>query len=1090
MPAWRDLQDRARIGDLLSDTEALRQFLRKFEDFSDWRSAANKSRREQAAIALRNFQRSREDPKTFDEDKSAWITLNQKLTAISHHSEATEEKLRDLVDRLENLLLRYLRPGEARKLDAIEELVRSAGDSPTSHDLENVERLIDGFVDRDTFFRTIAAPVWIELLLLEGWFDIGTDHGPSLEDPIAGRSEVELLGRFAESAFDVVHAAAMKLASIEGGRVRAELLGLASKLPDEYFDAYLGLARSWAEQDLPYTFQRILSDFISRGLNVAHEDEMANFIAAVLRFQPDPRADEKRLERDEEGMLGILAVLDPNPRWDGYLYKEVLEKVVASTRAADRSSIVTVLCGLLAEGIDLSLWPGEKAQRNGNDGSTWWRPAIEPHGQNHDLGSREILVSAIRDLCELTIREDESGFDDVLCHLSSQHWLVFQRLRLHMFRQFPHLAGTQVRDAISDTILRDGHAWHEWALLLRQEFKNLPSEDQSIILKWIDVAFDATWRIDWFRQSNDGLDPDPELVEQWKGGWQFGKLSLIADDLDGEWKFKYESLRDRFKDPGHPEFHHWSESGGFSSWEETSPLKQEEIISSSPEELASRLNSWTEDREISEPTEWGLLSAVKSAAKSRPREFLSRIDEYRVLGARRFESVLIGCIEGAKEVGTIDWRILLWKVGESVREVIIPAARKEIAAGKRSTAGLDLVRAIKGLLSRDPLVLPVQYREEIWDCIRQLLNHPDPATDCDETSSPRDLSSTALNSCRLVAFGSVFKYVDWVRKGLGVTSPENPATEVLPILDERLRCESTLAGIGMFGQYLPRLMGVHRDWVEKRLGELFPNDIDHRSRRNAVWESFLTMTQPVVVGLDLLRGEYERAIQELTEPREESEARREGWNPEQSLVHHLCSFYWWGRIPLRVAGTLLDRFYSVAPIGMKRHMLDHMGRSLRSSEGNVSPEIQERFQEFMEFRLEVLGDKSVSQIDCSELRGFMKWVGSQKLPAKWTLETLLKVLELASSSAERDEFGVEDALSAYSNAEPDLAMRCLHKLAFSGDRVPNWFYETPIKTVLRRGLVSEDRTVKQMADEVQDALLREGRLGYRDLDSNDLTPEV
>jgi hypothetical protein len=57
----------------------------------------------------------------------------------------------------------------------------------------------------------------------------------------------------------------------------------------------------------------------------------------------------------------------------------------------------------------------------------------------------------------------------------------------------------------------------------------------------------------------------------------------------------------------------------------------------------------------------------------------------------------------------------------------------------------------------------------------------------------------------------IFSYANWVRKSLSAPPDENPATEILYVLDDRLMNEKTLTGRGVFGERLPWLIHFHRE---------------------------------------------------------------------------------------------------------------------------------------------------------------------------------------------------------------------------------------------------------------------------------------
>ena len=377
--------------------------------------------------------------------------------------------------------------------------------------------------------------------------------------------------------------------------------------------------------------------------------------------------------------------------------------------------------------------------------------------------------------------------------------------------------------------------------------------------------------------------------------------------------------------------------------------------------------------------------------------------------------------------------------------------------------------------------LPIECRDIVWECIRLFLDHPNPSSDRDGKASPYDLSSTFLNTPRLASMRCIFSYANWVRKWLNAPPDENPASEILQVLDDRLTNEKTLAGRGVFGERLAWLIHFHRIWIAQRLPRLLPSSAEEAPKRKAVWNCFLTMTPAFVAGLELLRGEYALAVENCAVEPEGADSSREEFSPARSLVHHLCAFYWWGYMPLGEP-TLLSRFYEVAPTRLRRELLKHIGHSLQSTEGEISEVVSQRFRELIEWRIEQLCKADVPPNEREELIGYFRWLHALKMPPEWSMQTLLRILDFTPLADARSDYFVISALAAYSADWPALSVQCLHKLVFAERATPDWFGEEgEIKTILRNGFGSGIPDTRKFSAEIQDEILRLGRLQFRNL---------
>jgi hypothetical protein len=128
----------------------------------------------------------------------------------------------------------------------------------------------------------------------------------------------------------------------------------------------------------------------------------------------------------------------------------------------------------------------------------------------------------------------------------------------------------------------------------------------------------------------------------------------------------------------------------------------------------------------------------------------------------------------------------------------------------------------------------------------------------------------------------IFSYANWVRKSLSAPPDENPGTEILYVLDDRLMNEKTLTGRGVFGERLGSSTFIENGSLQ-RLPRLFPSSAEEAPKRKAVWNCFVTMTWASVARLDLLGSEYALAVEECAVEPEAADFSQEKWAPCRSL---------------------------------------------------------------------------------------------------------------------------------------------------------------------------------------------------------------
>ena len=183
-----------------------------------------------------------------------------------------------------------------------------------------------------------------------------------------------------------------------------------------------------------------------------------------------------------------------------------------------------LLCELLDNAVRLSQ---SHKDDSSEDHSRSWRPAIEEHHQNFSHGLRNLLVNVVRDITEKIAQNEPTKVRGLVQTLESYNWLIFQRMALHLIRQFPDAAPDLVVKRLtdyqrfSDSDLKEDY---EYVILLKERFAYLAPEEQQKILTWIAEGFDL----------NKLFLRSQEKRELHLKYWQRNKLAPISEHLSSE----------------------------------------------------------------------------------------------------------------------------------------------------------------------------------------------------------------------------------------------------------------------------------------------------------------------------------------------------------------------------------------------------------------------------------------------------------------------------------------------------------------------------------------------------------------------------
>ncbi len=875
---------------------------------------------------------------------------------------------------------------------------------------------------------------------------------------------------------------------------RPELVSaeLATHIPNEEFSwglwlkVYLGLPTQSRGQLLTVFIRKwptIFGDRVRREVQDVAVDllqgenasDVVRFLETVLAFCPQP---EKEVQGDSSGM-GILRLPEPAPRFSVHEYQELLDCLSKQTPVDPRSVMLPVLISTLCSAIELSIPEDEKTERNGEDGSTYWRPAIEPHEQNHDYGHREQLVSAIRDLSESMLQHGPDAKIEIDSLLSKYTWFVFMRLRLHLFRKFPNFFQSEIRLALLDSELRDNSSiWHEWALLFSEQFKSADAEAQGVLLEWIKRGDDLTDSIQFYQEHHEGEKPSLELQDGWQAHWQLRRLALIEKDITGPWKQRLEELRSKYDAVDEPDLLHSTSGGG--AVPVISPIAAEQLQTMTASEIVQAVQDWVQTDPYDGPSEWGLREALKREAKRDPGKFLNNPDAILGLTTDRLVTVLSACFEAGNEGAPLDWPQFLTFIEKVTEERILPGANKVDPETGYLGVGIDLIRSLEAGLEKQPSPTPSECRVKVWDLILLFLQHPEPRPDRNkEKTGPFDLINTSLNSSRGVAVRCIFIYATWVRRQTGAVDMENPAVEILEALEDRLAHDDALSIRAIFGERFAWLLHFHREWTVARIPRIFPSDRDSALKKKAAWESFLVYAQVSDSLLKAMGPLYREAVQGLSGMQQTKSDESGKHTPTKGLFQHLMALYWFGALPIE-GDPLLKEFYQSAPVWLRAYSLEYIGRSLSNTKGEVPPPVAERFVKLAEWRIEAL--KTQPAQEQQELEGFFAWVPSLRLDEEWLFQTTYSVLQLIGKWTNYHHHSLFDPLAAYSKKKPLLAVQCLAEMLKREEGYGLWGNEDEIKTILRNARDSGNETAIRLHEDVQDALLRKNQLQFMDLE--------
>lgn len=729
---------------------------------------------------------------------------------------------------------------------------------------------------------------------------------------------------------------------------------------------------------------------------------------------------------------------EPQSRLDTWHYEQILKQNFSDLVRIVGLPAVELLCNLLEKAIILS--GKQKEYKGPEDYSCIWRPAIENHDQNQNLGRtiKDVLVSGVRDAAIMAVSLDKATVEEVIEMLESRSWKVFNRIALHVLAVFAEQALPLAAKRLTDyKLFDDVHLQHEYTILLQKCFGQLSQQEQQIILRWIETGPDVEEFKKW-RQADTGVSPTEREIAHYQAIWRRDWLARIGEyNLPDEWRKRYEELVNEFGEPEHPEFPVYSKEGVGP----VSPKSADELGAMSVEDIVKFLQTWTPPENLfREPTPEGLGRTLTSVIAEDPQRFAIKAVEFKKLDPTYVRAFLFGLRESLGKVGkdcVFDWdpvlKLCQWIVAQP-REISGRQVRRFEADPDWGWARKTIAKLLEIGLTRVSGCIPIRLHKKVWATLKPLTEDPEPAfVDEQYSGFTMDPATLSINTTRGAAMHAVIRYALWVRRHLEKEADGEERShmgfdkmpEVREVLDTHLDTtrDPSLAIRAVYGKWLPWLIFLDSYWVRKNTLRIFPLGDEDKIRFEVAWNTYIIFNQPYNNVLELLRDQYKHAIELIGTPRDEI---RWPSDPDKRLAGHLMVFYWRGTIELD--DPLLIKFWEKAPDELRGHAIEFVGHALLREEP-IPVEILKRLQRLWEERF--ASAKEAPNNHVKEISTFGWWFVSSKFDPNWSISQLTEALQLIPKTVPDDM--VLEQLARVVVAYPVESVKCLRRIA-EGDR--------------------------------------------------------
>ncbi|MGE5658869.1 MAG: hypothetical protein ACM37W_19910 [Actinomycetota bacterium] len=1085
---------------LSPDIPIPRQLFREFQQLLEKHHAVPIKNTEKALNFFKSCVPANEPlPNTLIPIAKHWWEITEWFMEKTHENCQTDVAERDDLDlcykfELFESFLETIVKSFYNTTDILDEILKNANsDLVEEANPDLVEKAIPLLIhpqQRSYFFNRLQNPQWIEPLKKKHFFEnppqvIDKSDNGTISLPFWPESRY--LARMAVHEPKAVMEIALQIKT-DNPRVQEHFVEAALQISPELAVTLTAKVKDWIES--PYYSAIFPEKVATFALHLAKGGQVKKAISIfslLLGFKQNSIAENERTGKERTHRLSS----NLQPRLKYWEYERILQEYVPKLVTVDGEKTLKMLCSLLYEAIKFSRPSAEEHnQQEGSpiweDGSIYWRPAIENHPRNLSTETRRHLVSAIRDAAEQIIKADSAKLPSLVVILEKQHWRVFHRIGLYLIHKFPNSDFNLIAEKLTDHkyFHNSDDQDYEYAILAKEHFAELSPEHQEKILNWIENP-----EIDLY---------GPEDLRErasWVRRWQWKKLTPLKDSLPTKWQQQYKQLASEF---GNMELDKLLLRGVSEvSVGPLSPKTAFELESMSNEELISFLKNWQPSSSYPfKPSAAGLGSELSKVAERYPERLALIADYFQYLQPEYGCGLLRGLCKAltitrvpGEELKEFSWHSILklccWIVHESqqIQERETTDINSYWYEARRAVA--DCLQV--GLEVEGEIGIPIDLRSEVWKSLSPLTLDPDPTLDRERNRISMDLQTLSLNAVRSEAMHAVVRYALWVRRHFQqmanarelIARGFDEIPEVRLLLDTHLDIEQdpSLTIRSVYGQCFPWLLLLDSNWAIENVAKIFPQAETLSELRGAAWEGYITLG-PVFDGVfAVLFGEYSHAVEKLNSADSKKE---EIADLDKKLAEHLMTLYWRGKLSIEQSDGLLAQFYRQASDALRGYAFNFVGRSLHNTKEEIDPEILKGLQLLWEKRLEIAISSGNPTASATELSAFGEWFASGKFDDIWAIEQLKKVLELVGNVAP-DSLVVE-RLAALAEIKPELTVECLRRILNTEERAWQLYWRLKqVKTILATAIEGNNEEAKRTAEDIIHRLGEFGIGDFREL---------
>ena len=1065
----------------------LAKALTKVEKYIELNNQPNRGERIQQTIATIDPMVDRLDREIQEVKRQRLLNLWGKLEGFAHHNSNTDiVEFSNCLKELEHTIFDLLASITAQDQREIQTILRCPDRSESV-----VERMFSLIERRGAnsafFFQQISENTdvtWLPYLKKKGYFAHPPNVQPLGDDRVIFPFwwPIRYLAKISNRAPDEVIEIVSQLPKVNNPLVYDSILDVALQLSGERsvkLNSKILEYTSIEHQSRIYKCGNLLAHW-----TVENQTEAAVELAKVLvAFAPDPQSEEKQKRRRENPMnWGTL--LHPAPRINPSEYSEIMTKGVCPLAESEPFEVARLLIYAVSNMLRLQIYQDELDRKQ--DFSNIWFPRLHGSDKRYDNPDKA-LVYGLTFACEKVFEKSHNAIADLDQLLRKQKWKVFERLRQHLYAQYPNeKTKPWIREVIFER--KNDHEWqhtYEFQQMIRSACEHfgetlLTKEERAQIF---DAICSGPSEED-FRERL-GEEFTEERFQKRQHYFHCRQFVPFVSVLFGKYKTYFQELTDEadtsISDDDYPPFK--PKSGSVSK---RSPRSLDDLANLTDVELLSYINEWENEDEF-----YGDDEFVEINIEALANTFQTVFKESIIPDTSRFRFWM----ENREKIERpIYVRMMIYAMQTHVKEKNFNRLNEWLAfcewmlshpdqehdadyrlgdESRENPQWYNSRRAVGDFISvclEEEVGVPIIAQGQLAKLLETICTQYDWRLDENHPTAMNqyDPLMEGINNTRSQALENLVTFGFWLRDHDSDTN----IPEVTTILEKRFSPETnyplTLPEYAILGKNYLSICSLNETWARDHKSDFFPQS--KLPEWAAAFRSFVLCNQACKPIFKILKGDFNFALQHL---RDIENRNQGGHKPITVLGERLFHYYLLDMFPLEGQESLLEGFYEQTDKKREHwaNLFNDIGHRLWNTGKHLNQNTEDRVRKFCDWRLKFE--------EPTELQYFTTWLQVECLDTEWRLRAYSKVLDVC----EVEDWGFHfKTLCEMLPNHTAKVVECFFKLT---ERVKkdNFYIQTEeAKTILKAGRENSDEKVRRAAADARENLLKSGRFVLPDLE--------